>query len=90
MYELKSRDHKHPINFSFVDVQIAFINVLQKNLITGAVTSKGNSEEQTIRLTHTHSHPPEKFSPYELDDSLKQEIDSETMKIESIENYKFK
>ncbi|XP_070506003.1 modifier of mdg4-like isoform X18 [Chironomus tepperi] len=57
----------------------------------GAVTSKGNnSEEQTIRLTHTHSHSPEKFSPYELDDSLKQEIDPETMKIETIDNYKFK
>lgn len=55
------------------------------------MTSKGNnSEEQTIRLTHTHSHTPEKFSPYELDDSLKQEIDPETMKIESIENFKFK
>lgn len=32
-----------------------------------------NSEEQTIRLTHTHSHSPEKFSSYEFEDSLKQE-----------------
>ncbi|KAG5672371.1 hypothetical protein PVAND_002503 [Polypedilum vanderplanki] len=43
----------------------------------GAVTSKCGSpdEQQTIRLTHTHSHSPEKLSPYEMEEKV--EIDSE-------------
>lgn len=46
----------------------------------GAVTSKSsNSEEQTIRLTHAHSHTPEKFSAYEIDD-VKHDIEVIEMK----------
>lgn len=47
------------------------------NLIyAGATTSKTSptDETQTIRLTHTHTHPQEKLNAYEMDDSIKHEL----------------
>lgn len=37
----------------------------------GAVTSKVESGEPTIRLTHQHSHQKEKIMPHEMDEFVK-------------------
>lgn len=50
----------------------------------GAVTSKGDDKDQTIRLTHTHSHPKEKLQN-ELDFSYKSDEYFEVQKFNELE-----